>query len=50
MPAAADCVSPWKTFFSCDIANSDAHAEFCKLDDPGAYPAWIKPEAMNLSG
>lgn len=39
MPAAADCMSPWKTFFSCNIEKSDAHAEFCKLDDPGAYPA-----------
>jgi hypothetical protein len=38
-PAAADCVSPWKTFFSCNIAKSDARAEFCKLDDPDAYPA-----------
>lgn len=39
LPALGNCIPPWKTFFACNIAGTNARAEFCKIDDKANHPA-----------
>ena len=38
VPAAANCIPPWQTHFSCSIPERDAQVEFCRIADTDAHP------------